>query len=360
MYTTGEGNTYKSTNMSQEVIRLKGKSYDAVTGAVIDRAAKSPKYHQVESAVSIPIKTATPTQSVRGVSLNHLKAHAAQSSRTLMRHAVKKPSKSTKLQLHVQSEIAHASPHAIALKHSAEQIDIARLSKAQQIQKHHRVSRFNAPAETPIRFAAIPVRQLPEDTPAGNPPVAPPPTPTNRPIDIFEHAMANATNFVDITAHRALFKQRYRRHMLSAASGALALVLIAGFAAYQNTPGLQLKVAGFRAGVTTATPDFGATGFAYNGATADKSRLVIGLKNNKGSYQLSEQKTNWSSEDMITHISAIDATGQTNYNTVQTADNTVYRFGTTQATWVKDGIWYQIHGTQGLTEAQLKALVQNT
>jgi hypothetical protein len=348
--------------MSQEIIRLKGKAYDAVTGTVIHDVVKTPAHKNTASTASAPIKAqvAVEAEQPHRSNANHLKAHAAQPSHTLMRHAVKKPSKSTKRQLRAQGELAHANARAIALKHSAEQIDTARLSKAQQVQKHHRVNHFGAPMGVPITFTGIPVRQLPEDIPVNDPPVAPPPTPTNKPVDLFEHAIENATNFVDITAHRMHFKQKYRRHMLSAASGALALALIASFAAYQNTPGLQLKVAGFRAGVATATPDFTATGFAYNGATADKSRLVIGLKNDSGSYQLSEQKTNWSSEDMITQISSVDASGQTNYNTVQAGGHTVYRFGTTQATWVKDGIWYQVNGAQGLTEDQLSALVQNT
>ncbi len=342
--------------MSQEVIRLQGKAYDAVTGALVADAVKTSKKPAVRHATVAKL----PSTSVHHSTINHLKAHAAQPSRTLMRRAVKKPGQSLKRQVHVQGALTRPLPATIAVKHSAAQVDTERLRKAQEVPKHQRVNRFGVPTEVSLKFADIPVRQAPDTIPSNDPPVTPPPTPTNKPTDIFEHAMHNATNFIDISAHRAHFKKVTRRHMLSAASGTLALLLIAGFAAYQNTPGLQLKLAGFRAGIATATPDFGATGFAYNGATADHSRLVIGLKNASGSYQLSEQKTNWSGQDMISQVSAVDASGQANYSTMQAAGNTVYRFGSTQATWVKDGIWYQVNGNQSLTDKQLAALVQNT
>ena len=356
MYTLGEGNRHEH-KMSQEVIRLQGKAYDAVTGALATGVVKTSKKPATRHTVIAKISTT----SVHHSTINHMKAHAAQPSHTLMRRAVKKPGQSLKRQVHVQGALTRPLPATVAVKHSVAQVDAERLHKAQQIPKHQRVNRFGTPTEeVAFKFADIPVHQAPDTIPSNNPPVTPPPTPTNRPTDVFEQAMHTATNFIDITAHRAHFKKVTRRHMLSAASGTLALLLIAGFAAYQNTPGLQLKVAGFRAGVATATPDFRATGFAYNGATADHSRLVIGLKSASGDYQLSEQKTNWSSQDMISQVSAVDASGQANYSTMQAAGNTVYRLGSTQATWVKDGIWYQVNGNQNLTDKQLAALVQNT
>jgi hypothetical protein len=339
--------------MNKQVITLQGKAYDAVTGAVIhDVVRPKPVHKKTTETVAKPPHTRSGT--------NHLHAHAVQPSRILMRRAVKKPGKSTKRQLHVQTALSHSSTTIIAPKHSVAYLDIDRLSKAQQVDKHHNVSHFDTAMDMPVTFAAIPVRQAPQDIPAGIPPTAPPPTQTNRPVDIFEHAIENATHFVDIASQKSHFKKKARRHALSMAAGTLAFLLIAGFAAYQNTPGIQLKLAGIRAGVATAKPNFEASSFAYNGATAEQSRLVIGLKDSHGQYQLSEQKTNWSGSEMIEQVSAIDASGQTNYSMLQAGFSTVYRFGSTQATWVKNGIWYQVNGDNGLTEAQLKDLVQNT
>lgn len=339
--------------MNKQVITLQGKAYDAVTGAVVHDVVRPKPVHK-----KTPEPTAKPTRARSGT--NHLHAHTVQPSRILMRRAVKKPSKSIKRQLHVQSALSHPSTTEIAPKHSVAYLDVNRLGKAQQVDKHHKVSHFDTAVDIPVTFAAVHVRQAPQDIPAGIPPTAPPPTQTNRPVDIFEHALENATHFVDIASQKSHFKKKARRHALSMAAGTFAFILIAGFAAYQNTPGIQLKLAGIRAGVATTTPNFAASGFAYNGATAEQSRLVIGLKDNHGQYQLFEQKTNWSGPEMIEQVSAIDASGQTNYSTLQAGSSTVYRFGSTQATWVKNGIWYQVNGDKGLTEAQLKDLVQNT
>jgi hypothetical protein len=209
-------------------------------------------------------------------------------------------------------------------------------------------------------FTHVPVQIAPQD-PAGNEVHAPAPKPTNNPGDMFEQAMANATHFVDSASHHVRFKRKARLHAASMAAGAFGLLLLAGFAAYQNMPGVQLQVAGVRAGVSTANPDFKAAGFAYNGVKVQGNNRVIGLSApTGGSYALSQQKTNWSSFDMISHVSAIGADGTPNYRTVSAGESTIYRFSSTQATWVKNGTWYQLQGNQTLTDSQVQALAQNS
>lgn len=345
--------------MSQEVIRLQGKAYDAVTGSLVRGTAQEASSRHADPTIRSSQAHPSSTHPQRS-GVNPLKAHAVQPAHTLMRRAVQKPGQSLKRQVHVQSALTHPGAAAITVKHSVSHVDPERLSKAQQIQKYYKVNRFGEQTDIAIKFAPIPVQPLPDTIPSNDPPATPPPMPTNKPVDIFEHALANATNFVDLQAHKQYFKKKTRRHMLSVASGALALLLIAGFAAYQNTPGLQIKVAGYRAGVATATPNFAASGFAYNGTKADHARLVIGLKGNGANYQLSEQSTNWSGQDMIDQVSSVNASGEANYTTLQAANSTVYRLSGSQATWVKDGIWYQVSGTKSLTDTQLKSLVQNS
>lgn len=362
MYTTGEGNTDTNATMNKQVITLQGKAFDTITGTVVHDVVR-PKSAGKQPPKSVT-KQVPATQSHHSsqahAAANHIQAHHTQPSRTLMRRAVHKPGLGLKRQAHVQGALAHPNTATIVPKQSVASIDIARLSKAQQAEKNHKVHHFNTAADMPIIFTSVPVRHAPQDIPDNTPPVTPPPTPTNKPFDIFEHAIENASHFVDISAQKSHFKKKARRHAMSMTAGAFAFLLIAGFAAYQNTPGIQLKAAGIRAGIATATPNFAGSGFAYNGVTTEQSRLVIGLKDSHGQYQLSEQKTNWSSSEMIQQVSAIDASGQTNYSTLQMSTNTVYRFGTTQATWVKDGVWYQVNGDQSLSETQLKSLVQNT
>lgn len=328
--------------MAKEVVQLNGKAYDAITGVQLHDVVKPP----VASPAKRPV--------------NHAKAHQPQASRTLMRKAVHKPTHGLKRQLHVQGALSHSAGIAIPVKHSASQLNQHRLEKAKQIERSHKISKFKPATNIPITFAAVPVQQAPDEKPGNTPPVAPPPAPTNKPQDIFEQAIEQASHFVDISERKKHYKQKARRHALSMSAGLFALLLIAAFSAYQNSPGLQVKIAGLRAGISTAAPNFAESGFAYNGVTAEQSRLIIGLNDNGKEYQLSKEKTNWSSQEMIDHISSIDETGHSNYSVYTTGGYTVYKFGTNQATWIKDGIWYQVNGLENLSDTQIQALVRNT
>ncbi|MCA9327032.1 hypothetical protein KDA14_00725 [Candidatus Saccharibacteria bacterium] len=347
--------------MEKQVVHVNGKAYDAVTGRRIDGIVPPPKKPAGKTGHGNQASKPKARQSsLDSRDINHTQAHQPQHAQTLMRHAVKKPAPGLKKQLHPTHALAHQQPQAITVKHAVYSVDKARLHRANQVEKSHHVSRYHGGNEVKPVFTTMPFQAAPQDMPGAEPPAAPPPLPTNKPDDMFEKAIENANHYIDIAARKTHLKKKTRRHAFSMAAGTLALLFIAGFAAYQNTPGLQIKVAGIRAGVATATPNFQATGFAYDGARAQDSKLVIGLSGGNHQYQLTEQATNLSSEDMIKHVSATDASGTPNYEVVEAGASTVYRLGEGQATWVKDGIWYQIHGDQGLSDDQLKNLAQNT
>ena len=342
--------------MGNQVLQVNGKAYDAITGRRIDGvlAPKKPK------TTPVKISTATKRTAPAKRQPNHTNHRQAQHAQTLMRRAVKQPQAGLKKQLHVQHEVAHQSSHPIAVKHTASHIDKARLNRAQTVEKHTQVRRFHTPTEVAVMFADVPVRAAPQDNPTNEPPVIPSPTPTNTPVDIFEHAIANATHYVDIAAHKTQFRKKARRHTLGMAGGALALFMLTGVAAYLNMPTLQMKIASVRSGVTAPAPDFDKVGFTYGGVTAHDARLVLGLTSETGNYHLTRQTTNWSGEAMISHVSSVRANGTPNYSTINVDGQTVYRLSDNQFTWVRNGIWYSISGNAPLNDTQLAALVKNT
>lgn len=390
---------------SKNVIELNGRRYDAATGKVlgghapakkrqptaasgktsrpktVDGVFRSPArpalaakaVHQRATAVlhhtsSRPpvaahaaVKPAAPVSSPRRrahTTARHLPAHQPQTTHTLMRRAVHKPGPSVKRQINVQTALQTKVSATLVKKFSVGVVEPNRIIRAKNIHRSRLISRFGREAHRVAPSVAhIPVKTPPADS---EPPLAPAPHTTNKPLDIFEQAVANASHFVDIKNHRAGLKKRARRHAAGMAAGIIALVVIAGFAAYQNTPGLQLKLAGFRAGVATAhTPDFKAAGFAYRGVHASFGKLVIGLSNAGKQYQLTQQNTNWSNSDMIQGIGSVDASGTPDYNTLQVGATSVYRFGNNSATWIKNGNWYQLSG-EALTNNQVASLVKNS
>jgi len=324
--------------MSTQTITIKGRCFDAVTGAVVPKAPAKPLAKKVEAV-----------------------KHAPKPSSTLMRSAVKKPSHPA---IRVQTVVEDTVPeprHIVVPKIAISSVTSSRSERAEQTKRSEKVSRFGGQAE-PLsitkKFEHVPVKLAPE-TPENTEPPAPEPKRTNTP-DMFVRAIASASHFVDLKEHHAKQRRAAKRHAISMASGFAALLVIAGFATYINMPSLQLRIAGIQAGVNAAEPNFQKAGFAYAGVQASDGKRVIGLQANGAKYQLLERSTNWDGETMIDTVSSVSANGTPNYTAVKVGNNTVYRFAPSQATWVKDGTWYHVSGTTTITDAQLASLVKNT
>lgn len=405
---------------SKTTIEVNGKQYDAVTGAVVADGSPiaTPRGHNIDGffrsrTTSVPTRKSPPVSDsitvlaapsprpqktpARGVNHtkrhtpeaaktvevrvksgvhhsqkltvrrtpiapNHTKAVKPQHSQTLMRTAVKPPKPSFYKQAGTQSTLQHAVPSLIVNKKSVVSVDSSRLARAQQTERSPRISHHTAeqPASLLPQFGPLAVQPVPVK-PEGHEPSTPPaPHPDNKPTDMFEHALANANHFVDIQSQKLHFRKKARRHVASMAAGTLALFVIAGFAFYQNSPGLQFKVASYHAGVATHMPNLSATGFAYEGARAENGKLVVGLSGASGNYRLSQEATNLSAQDLIQNIGATDASGYPDYRSVQSDDVTIYRFSNTDATWVRNGTLYTVNGSGNLTDQQVESLVRNT
>ena len=300
---------------------------------------------------------------------NHAKRHAAQHSKTLVRTSVKRPTPSFHKQAGTQGALIHTVPGLVVAKASVASVDADRLARAQHTERspqiaHHSISQHRVqPIFTPVAVQPVPTPPTsPTPRPAGGDPTAPAPKLDNGPAnkgDMFEHALANATNFIDTHAHVRHFKKQTRHHLASMAAGTMALVIIAAFAAYQNTPGLQFKVASIRAGVSTNMPNLQAAGFAYDNADAQGSKLTVSFNDNHGHYSMTQQATNLSGNEMIKNVGGTTASGHPNYVTVDTGETVIYRFDNTSATWVADGTWYSVSGTAALSDDQVKSLVRN-
>lgn len=405
---------------SKTTIELNGKRYDAVTGAMLGEATAVPaprgknidgffrsrttasagigtthaqgitvlagpapapkpkqggrslnhaKAHAPEAAKTVSVRVTSGAQHSQHLTVrrtpaspNHVKAHAAQHSQTLKREAVKRPAPSLRKQLGTKGSLQHAVPSLIVPKKSVASLDDTRLARAQSTARSPLVAHHTSqvPQKVHPTLASLSVQPVPEPTAVPPTTTPAPEPPSNKPTDIFEHALANAGNFIDVKAHHVHFKKKTRQHVLSVAAGTLALVVIAGFAAYQNTPGLQFKMASVEAGVSTHMPNLQSAGFAYNGVKAGNKTLTVGLKSGGKNYQLTQTPTNLSSEDMIQTAGATDASGNPDYRTVQAGSTSVYRFDNTSATWVKDGKWYSVSGNGALSDGQVQAIVQGS
>lgn len=349
-----------------------------IRDTVVTRAVNHTRPHtpQAPASRTISVKHTTPstqTLPVHRSQPNHVKHHVAQHSQTLRRDAVPAPEVSTHNALRPKGALQHKAPALIELKQSANVVDPDRLARASGTPKSPLVARhaMTAPGLSPV-FVPIAVQPSPTPTPAAPPVVPPPipgndgvppapaPTPDNKPTDIFEHALANANHFVDIRTHKELYRKKARAHIASMVFGSLALIVVASFVAYQNSPTLQLKVATTRTGISAHIPNFAAAGFSFNGLRADSDKLIFGFRGTKGTYELTQTSTNFNDANMIQAIGATNANGTPVYQVVMAGNTMVYRFNNTNATWVSDGQWYTVSGTSALTNQQVQAIVQHT
>src|SRR5690606_30980207 len=92
----------------------------------------------------------------------------------------------------------------------------------------------------------------------------------SHPVAAFERALHQAESHkqpklkAPKRLHRTATKLRTSPRTLRRATGLAAVVLLAGFFAYQNAPHLSMRVAAARAGVQAELPDYRPAGFSMN------------------------------------------------------------------------------------------------
>lgn len=340
----------------QNSIVLNGKLYDARTGALIHAPHTTPKPKVkirknkglVMDSVTSPKRRHTPPAPVHH-QVHHAPAHTArhkpQRAHTLMRSVVSKP-KPTR---HKTSTNLH------------NERTNKRLERAQAVPKSHHIQRFPASHATQQSatktLAPITVHADPKPPHHVAPVVAPKPVSESERLvtNALRHATAHEANhpFAKKPKRRLSHKLGFKRHTANIAMGGLAILLLAGFFAYQNIPSLSMQVASTRAGFNAEQPDYKPSGFTQNSlVTYSPGKVTISFHSNSDDrqFQLTQQVSNWNSQALASNYLAVN---NKDYQTYQAGGKTVYIYDDDNATWVNGGVWYQIEGESSLTSEQL-------
>ncbi|MCA9328882.1 hypothetical protein KC959_03850 [Candidatus Saccharibacteria bacterium] len=360
----------------QDTIEINGKKYDAVTGRIIGE-----KTQKSGSAPHTP-KT-QPSQKSTGVALDgfmRVKKHpttprtavhkhkTVQKSQTLMRSAVKRPSSSPKT--------TPAAPGVSKLSLGPSK-HLARA--ATNIHKNPMVSRYG---DVTHRSSVIKkTEHLPVKTPIEHPTqhhTAVQKAPTTHPVVsahhttqtsrskassvLIEKALASATSHeqpAHVTAHKTKRRKKLA-HRIGVSSRAMALsssvlagVLLGGFFAVQNVPNLSMRVAAARAGFDASMPAYKPSGFSFKGPINYSPGVVtVSFKSNTDDrgYSVTERSSNWNSDALLANY--VVAEGK-QYQTYIDRGRTLYIYDGSNATWVDNGIWYQVEGQSDMTTDQL-------
>ncbi len=343
------------------VIEINGNRYDAITGGLVSKSRPqkpvddSPKAGGRVIDGFIRPNQAVHSQTKPGGHGKPVKAHHPEHSKTLMRHAVHKPQTSIKPAIRTQApaEIMAAPESTIVPKHSALQVDEARLTRAQQVHKHHNVQRFSAHAHSPQHFLLAEPAQLAVVPVQAPPPLQPLKAHHPRTTDMFERAIAHATSHTQ-PAHKV--KRTRRSRLVNTAAIISVFLLIAGFITYLNLPAINLRMASMQAGFSASMPGYKPVGYAQNGSVKyETGKVTLGFRSGDSSFQITQRPSSWNSQTLLEN--SVSFTGK--YQTLESKGRTIYVYNGHNATWVDGGIRYDITGNAHLSNGDITSIADS-
>lgn len=325
-----EANTVSKNN---NILHINGKKYDARTGAVLDHGA------QTKLSVKHTISRAP---------ARHAKPHPQKSSRTLMRHIVKKPVAHKKA-------VKNASEHAVAkstvaLKHSVRKVNQHRVARANKIGQSKLISHFRAIQPTAYTATSTPTPPSAATSPVAPAPKATPHTTKSKTASLLDNALKNARSH-EQPPHKLPKKRPHKRLAGIGATAALVAVII-GIIVTQNLSDIQLQMASAKAGFAVSMPTVQPAGYSLGELTYTAGSATTNFQSNSDdrAYTITQKKSDWSSMA----LRDIFVTGLDPYfETIQLGDRDIYIYNDSNATWVDDGIWYTVQSDGALSNKQL-------
>lgn len=346
-------------------IEINGKRYDTVTGKQLS-----------DSKTTITsVKPTSSTGSIDGFSRRKSSSRvpakhsskSPQKSQTLMRQSVKKPAVAVQTQNRPVNHIQKSS-----LGQQPRRVETAKRStKSPQVNKYGspatRTSIATHHSELPIKQAPATTHPTPNQSHQSSSATSSHTTPSHKRTlnteRMIESALNNATSHEEVhdsskPTHTKRRKSLAKRlgvssRSMAMSSAALAVVLLAGFFALQNVPNFAMRVAATRAGFNAEMPDYKPAGFSFKGPINYSSgKVTVSFRSNSDtrSYDLVQQSSKWNSDALLSNFVVAD---NKQYQTYQDRGRTLYIYDGSNATWVDNGIWYQIEGNSDMTTDQL-------
>ena len=355
--------------MAKNIIELNGKRYDAVTGKMLVSSTHhtTPASHHAGKVIDGIMRSQTkhaaahpaPSEAVRKPHMvaPHATAHDPERAKTLMRHAVKRPTHSLKrdVKVAIHTGVVAKKPAAsIMPKYSWQALDEHRLKHAKLVSKSNLVSHFaSAKLTTPHskHIASKPVHLTI--------PPRPEPITQQASTDIFERALAHANSHRQPSPPvRQSSKKRRLRQVFGFSASMLIAACALGFVVFQNVTAIQVHIASSRAGINSTMPSWQPSGFAVQQFAASPGKLVISFaSDNDRRFSLTQTASSWDSTALLNeYISPHNNT----YDTIQADGRTIYTYGDNDASWVTGGIWYQLNTNGTLSTSQLVRLATST
>lgn len=156
-------------------------------------------------------------------------------------------------------------------------------------------------------------------------------------------------------ATKHIKKHRAGRVILAFAASAACMIALAMLVKV-NLPNISVSVAAAQTGVEASYPTYTPRDFSLAGVYTNNESVVIEFVGpNDTGFTLSEEKTSWDSNALVTNY--IKGAFGKDYDTVTESGITVY-ISHSNAAWIKDNTLYKLNASSGtLTKRQIKNIV---
>jgi hypothetical protein len=374
---------HKVTTSVTAIARVKAASRGKVIDGFIKTTSKTNRQptahhtkpvatHQVtQSAASKTVATAKPIMDVYRATGQHVAHHQPERSKTLMRKAVKRPMPSLKSTLKPQTRtdiLAKVPAHHLLTKLSSHHIDEKRLKRAERVAKNNLVSRFGTvqitthasrPIQTHTRPTVPIITTHNQDIKPVYASSAASIARTQPSLDIFEQALARANSHKETFVDPKKLKHATKKHrgigrkLINTGASIMAVLLIGGFIAYQNTANIQMRVASAKAGFHANMPGYKPAGFAVGKFNYAAGYVAVNFHSNSDNrvFNITQKVSNWNSASLLSEYVS-NAAGKS-YQTLDASGRTIYTYGNNNATWMDSGVWYNVTSNGALSTSQL-------
>jgi hypothetical protein len=273
----------------------------------------------------------------------------------LMRGAVKRPTHSS----HTANLKKTAKTKTIT--NPSAHVDPIREIRATQTKRSQLISKFGE-VKNKVKFAPVAVVKPPNTDIRALPHKSTnnlvQPSLPDKP-DRFKNALESASSHKQSKTKkhskrtRLAQKLRISPRLLNVTIVLLTGVLISSYVAFNNVPNLAMQIAATRSGVDANLPAYQPSGFAMRGPIKyqpGQITISFGSNSDQRSYIVNQSKSEWNSETLLeNHV----ATNNRAYQTFQEKGKTIYLYDGDNASWVDNGILYEIDGNSALNSDQI-------
>ncbi len=360
--------------MAKHIIHLNGKSYDAISGQLIDANHSSVEKNTQDKPVNSaePSKQETPHKKPTAQSDTTVRTHKtaessakhqAMRSQTLMRHTVKRPkltedSSGYKISVHKittePKQASHASGTRVAITRNPLVSRFNDISSSNHTQKKSTITVGAGSNQKAAKSTDSSVSLAPPPISVHSTKSAKKPTTMDSFLNAIEHAEAHQQPKLKRSKRRGS-----RSVFANAAYFTAAFALIAGFFAYQNIPNVSLRIASSNSGLEGRRPGYTPSGFSMNNKIDySPGQITLFFKSNSDdrSFKLTQTASAWDSESLQQSFLATD---NNQYQAVDSNGKKLYFYGKNNVTWVDKGIWYNLESDTDLSRSQLHSLADS-